>query len=88
MILLKNIVSAFVQKNMLCIITFIIIQLGEQEAYKTHFADTEPRVAPDRDIPEHPPRGGQVQDPGDHCVGLRQVQGQRLPGGGRHRSGW
>lgn len=56
--------------TMLCTITFIIIKLGEQEANKAHFADTEPRVAPDRDVPEHPPRGGQIQDPGDHCVGL------------------
>lgn len=56
---------------MLCIITFIIKQFREQEANEAHFTDTEPRVASDRDFPEHPPRGGQVQDPGDHRLGLR-----------------
>lgn len=75
------------KKYMLCIITFIIKQFREQEANEAHFTDTEPRVASDRDFPEHPPRGGQVQDPGDHRLGLRQVQGQRLPRGGRHRPG-
>ena len=63
-----------------------MLQTREQASHQTHLSHTHPGLAPDCHVPGCRQTGATEQSTGGHSVGLRQVQGERLPRGTYHRA--